>query len=252
MVFGVEDYDDVQYPKLKYSNRDKSVVRRYFSEAFGLSDFQMLPSKGWQMQGGPTLEDISSTFDPDQGDLRRRVITAEKYSDIEEMDIFIYHRGYGEWIGGKPFLIPKDAQAERDITKYPLDEMIRNLIRLSVIKNIRTITMFLDISYINPEKSSGSLWDFPDIPNKICILSSSSNGETSQIYNEKKHSFFTYTFLKALSGGADDGDSVIELGEVTEYIYKKLPEHIRNVPGSLKQNPKFNGMDLKRTLIDLR
>lgn len=252
VILGIEDYEDMQYPKLKYSNRDKSVVRRYFNEAFGLSDFQMLPSKSWQMEGGPTLEDLNSTFDPHQGDLRKRVITAEKYSDIEEMDIFIYYRGYGEWVGGKPLLIPRDAQADRHISKYPLEDMINSLVRLSVIENMRTITIFLDISFTNPEKSSGSLWDFPEIPDKICILSASSNGETSQIYSDKKHSFFTYTFLKALSGGADDGDSVIELGELTEYVYKNLPKFVRDVPGSLKQNPKFNGMDLKRTILDLR
>ena len=96
------------------------------------------------------------------------------------------------------------------------------------------------------------LWDFPEIPDKICILSASSNGESSQIYHDKKHSFYTYSILKAISGGADDGDSIIELGELTEYVYKKIPEYVRLVPGAIKQNPKFNGMDLKRTLLDLR
>ena len=35
-------------------------------------------------------------------------------------------------------------------------------------------------------------------------------------------------------------------------LYKKIPEYVRLVPGAIKQNPKFNGMDLKRTLLDLR
>jgi hypothetical protein len=252
IILGIEEYDDDNYPNLEYSNRDKSVIRSYFSEAFGLSDFQMLPSKPWQMDGGPTLEDFNSTFDPHQGDLRKRILTAEKYSDIDKMDIFVYFRGYGEWVSGKPLLIPKDAQADRQITKYSLEDMIKNLIRLSVLDNINTITIFLDITYINPEESAGLLWDFPEIPDKICILSASSNGESSQIYHDKKHSFYTYSILKALSGGADDGDSIIELGELTEYVYKKIPEYVRLVPGAIKQNPKFNGMDLKRTLLDLR
>ena len=252
IILGVEEYDDDYYPILEYSNRDKSVIRSYFSEAFGLSDFQMLPSKSWQMDGGPSLEDFNSTFDPHQGDLRKRILTAEKYSDIDQMDIFVYFRGYGQWVNGKPLLIPKDAQAERQITKYPLEGMIKNLIRLSVLENINTITIFLDITYINPEESVGLLWDFPEIPDKICILSASSNGESSQLYHDKKHSFYTYSILKGLSGAADDGDSIIELGELTEYVYKKIPEYVRLVPGAIKQNPKFNGMDLKRTLLDLR
>lgn len=252
IILGTEDYDDKFYPKLDYSNRDKSVMRNYFSQAFGLSDFQMLPSKPWQMDGGPTLDDLNSTFDPHQGDLRKRIITAEKYSGIEEMDIFIYYRGYGEWVGGKPLLIPKDAKADRHISKYPLEQLIGNLIRISVLENIRTITLFMDITYINPEKSAGSLWDYPEIPEKICILSASSNGETSQLFTDKKHSFYTYSLLKGLASGADNGDSIIELGELIEYVYKTVPDHVRSIPGSIKQNPKFNGMDLKRTILDLR
>ena len=110
----------------------------------------------------------------------------------------------------------------------------------------------MDITYINPEKSAGSLWDYPEIPEKICILSASSNGETSQLFTDKKHSFYTYSLLKGLASGADNGDSIIELGELIEYVYKTVPDHVRSIPGSIKQNPKFNGMDLKRTILDLR
>ena len=252
IILGTEEYDDKYYPKLEYSNRDKSVMRNYFSQAFGLSDFQMLPSKPWQMDGGPTLDDLNSTFDPHQGDLRKRILTAERYSGVEEMHIFIYYRGYGEWVDGRPLLIPKDAKSERHVTKYPLEKMIANLTRLSVLENIKTITLFMDVTYVNPEKSAGLLWDYPPIPEKICILSASSNGETSQLFTDKKHSFFTYSLLKGMASGADDGDSIIELGELVEYIYKTVPNHVRSIPGSIKQNPRFSGMDLKRIVLDLR
>jgi len=252
IILATEYYDDKNYSPLEYAGRDRNIVRKYFNQAFGLSDFQLLPSKPWQMDGGPTGDDFRAVFDPHQGDLRKRIITAEKYSGVDEMDIFLYYRGYGEWIEGKPLLIPKDAKLDRHVTKYPLEQLVNNLSRLTVLSNIRTITLFLDITYINPSKSVGSLWDFPKLPEKMCILSASSNGETSQIFGDKKHSFFTYAFLKGLAGGADDGDNVIDLGEITEYIYKTVPEHVRSVSGSSRQNPKFNGMDLKRTVLDLR
>ena len=110
----------------------------------------------------------------------------------------------------------------------------------------------MDVTYINPEESSGLLWDYPDLPEKISILSSNSNGETSQLYDDKKHSFFTYSLLKGFSGNADDGNNIIDLGEITEYVYKSVPENIRTQPGSIRQNPKFNGVDLKRIILDLR
>ena len=48
-------------------------------------------------------------FDPYQGDLRKRIISAEKYSEMDEIDLYVYYRGYGEWVNGRPFLIPRDA-----------------------------------------------------------------------------------------------------------------------------------------------
>ena len=252
IILATERYDDRNYSPLDYAGRDGDVVRQYFIHAFGLSDFQLLPAKTWQMEGGPSGNDLRNIFDPHQGDLRKRIITAEKYSGVDEMDIFLYYRGYGEWIKGKPLLIPKDAKITRHVTKYPLEQLVSNLSLLSVLGNIRTITIFLDITYINPKKSAGSIWDFPDLPDKICILSAASNGETSQVYKEKKHSIFTYALLKGLAGGADDGDNVIELGELTEYIYKAVPEYARTVSNASRQNPSFNGMDLKRIILDLR
>ena len=252
IILATEHYEDGNYPQLDYATRDGDVVRKYFNHAFGLSDFQLLPSKTWQMEGGPTENDFRNIFDPHQGSLRKRIITAEKYSDVDEMDIFLYYRGYGEWVNGKPLLIPKDAKVTRHITKYPLEQLVSNLSLLSVLGNIRSITLFLDITYINPKKSVGSIWDFPKMSNKICILSAASNGESSQVYKEKKHSIFSYTLLKGLAGGADDGDNLLELGELTEYIYKAVPEYARTVSNSSQQNPSFKGTDLKRIILDLR
>jgi len=252
IILATEQYDDSNYPDLEFAQRDGDIVRRYFNQSFGLSDFQMLPAKTWQMEGGPTANDLKNIFDPHQGDLRKRIITADKYSGVDEMDIFIYYRGYGEWVDGKPLLIPVDAKKTRHITKIPLEQMVGNLSLLSVLSNIKTITIFLDITYLNPKKSVGSIWEFQDLPDKICILSAASNGEASQIFNEKKHSIFTYSLLKGFAGSADDGDHLLELGELIEYIYKVVPTFARTVSNSNRQNPAFYGMDLKRTILDLR
>ena len=252
IVFGIEDYQDLRYPKLKYAGRDRDVMRKYFTQAFGLSDFQLLPSKPWQMEGGPTEEEYRIIFDPYDGDLRKRINSAVKYSNIEEIDIFLYYRGYGEWVNGQPLLIPKDAKYDRHVTKYPIEDLIRSLVKLSILNSIKTITLFMDVTYVNPEKSSGSVWDYPKLPEKISILSASSNGETSQIYEDKKHSIFTYSLLKGFAGAADNGDNVINLDEITDYVYRSVPKYVENTPGFINQSPSFNGTDLKRTIVDLR
>jgi len=45
---------------------------------------------------------------------------------------------------------------------------------------------------------------------------------------------------------------LLELGELTEYIYKVVPEYARTVANSSQQNPSFKGTDLKRIILDLR
>ena len=115
IIFGTEDQQDLRYPKLKYAARDRDVMRKYFNQAFGLSDFQLLPSKPWQMEGGPTEEEYRIIFDPYDGDLRKRINSAVKYSNIEEIDVFLYYRGYGEWVNGQPLLIPKNAKYDRHV-----------------------------------------------------------------------------------------------------------------------------------------
>ena len=252
IVFGIEDYKDSRYPKLRFANRDRDVMRKYFNQAFGFSDFQLLPSKPWQMEGGPSEEEYRIIFDPYDGDLRKRINSAVKYSSMDEINIFLYYRGYGEWVNGQPLLIPKNAKFDRHVTKYPIEDLINSLKTLSILNSIKTITLFLDITYVNPEKSSNSVWDFPELPEKISILSASSNGETSQIFEDKKHSIFTYSLLKGFAGAADDGDNVINLGEITDYVYRSVPKYVDQVPGFINQNPSFNGSDLKRTILDLR
>ena len=62
IILATEDYDDGNYPKLEYANRDGVTMREYFQNAFGLSDYQLLPSKPWQMEGGPSLNDFINIF----------------------------------------------------------------------------------------------------------------------------------------------------------------------------------------------
>ena len=69
---------------------------------------------------------------------------------------------------------------------------------------------------------------------------------------KKKHSYFTYSLLKAFAGGADDGNNIVSLSEITDYVFRSIPQYLSEKPGTLNQNPKFNGTDLKRTVLDFR
>ena len=47
-------------------------------------------------------------------------------------------------------------------------------------------------------------------------------------------------------------DSKIELGELAEYLYRKIPELSTSEDNENIQHPEFIGSDLKRILLDLR
>ena len=47
-------------------------------------------------------------------------------------------------------------------------------------------------------------------------------------------------------------DNKIELGELAEYLYRKVPEISMKEDKNKPQNPVFIGSDLKRILLDLR
>jgi len=251
VILAIDKYEDISLPELKYTERDGRIFRLYMQNAFGLDDYQILPSKPWQMESGPDKDDVNKIFDPHQGIIRNRVISSSKYSNIGYVDINIYYSGLGMWNGGKPFLIPKDGNTIQTASLCSLEEILTNLSLLSVLQNINSITVILDIKYINPSDITDG-YRYPDLSDKICILLASSPGENSVENDEMKHSVFSYYLFKGLKGEAKGSDSKIELGELAEYLYRKIPELSSDQDNGNIQNPEFIGSDLKRVFLDLR
>ena len=49
-----------------------------------------------------------------------------------------------------------------------------------------------------------------------------------------------------------NNDNILELGELAEYLFRKIPDYSGNLNEGFLQNSEFIGSDLKRVLIDLR
>lgn len=251
VILAVDKYEDISLTEPKYTRRDGEIFRLYMQNAFGLDDYQILPSKPWQMESGPDKRDFNKIFDPHQGIIRNRVISSSKYSNIEYVDINIYYSGLGMWYDGNPYLIPKDGNSNQIASLCSLEKILTDLSLLSVLQNINSITVILDIKYINHSEMSDG-YRYPNLSEKICILAASSTGESSLENDEMKHSVFSYFLFKGLKGDAMGSDNKIELGELAEYLYRKVPEASKKEDNSKLQNPEFIGSDLKRILLDLR
>ena len=218
---------------------------------FGMDDYQLYPSKSWQMEDGPSKSDIEKIFDPHQGVVRNRVISSSKYSNIDYVDINIFYSGLGYWLNKKPYLIPRDGKKLDTSSYVSLEDILLNLSKLSVLENINSITFFLDVKYINFEESIEN-YQYPELSKKLCLLASSSSKETSNEIDDMKHSVFSYFLMKGLKGDAYGDDKILEIGELAEYLYRKIPDYTKDLENGVLQNPEFIGSDLKRVLIDLR
>ena len=251
VLLAIDEYDDIDFTESKYSGRDGDIFRMYMQNLFGMDDYQLYPSKLWQMEQGPLKNDFSKVFDPHQGIIRNRVIASSKYSNVDFVDISIFYSGLGSWFNDKPHLIPKDGKKIDPSSYVNLEEILMNLSKLSVLQNINSITIYLDIKYINYSDARQD-YQYPDLSKKICVLFSSSPSETSQEIDEMKHSIFSYFLLKGMKGDAIGDDNVLEIGELAEYLYRKIPEYTSKTDGVMLQNPEFIGSDLKRVILDLK
>ena len=251
IILSIDEYEDIDLINTKYSGRDGEIFRLYMQNLFGMDDYQLYPSKTWQMERGPSKSDFSKIFDPHRGVVRNRIISSSKYSNVDFVDINIFYSGLGIWSNNKPFIIPQDGKKMDSSSYVSIEELLKNLSLLSVLQNINSITIYLDVKYINFTDGFKN-YQYPELSKKISVLLSASPGENSQESDDMKHSIFSYFLFKGLKGDAMGEDNMLELGELAEYLYRKIPEYSGSIKDGILQNSEFIGSDLKRILIDLR
>ncbi|MEK7243450.1 MAG: caspase family protein [Thermodesulfobacteriota bacterium] len=147
-----------------------------------------------------------------------------------------------------PYFVPVDANP-RDLKSngYRLQTFYDNLAKIPAKK----MTVVLDACFSgNSEK--GLL--FKDIspalvkvkkefqgPANAVLITSAAVDQVSTWYREKRHSLFTYYFLKGLQGEADiNKDLKITVGEMDHYLKEQVPYMARRLTG-IEQQPVVTG-----------
>jgi uncharacterized caspase-like protein len=140
-------------------------------------------------------------------------------------DVFIYYSGHGapDIETKKAYFVPVDCDPQSiDVNGYSLDTFYKNISLLDA----RSITVVIEACFSGNSGGGSLLKANPvaiDVSREATIngtvITSSSGDEVSAWYPEKKHSLFTYFFLKGISGAADrDQDRKITVGELQSYI----------------------------------
>jgi len=77
------------------------------------------------------------------------------------------------------------------------------------------------------------------------VFTSAGGDQVSSWYLEKKHSLFTYYFLKALQGEGDlNQDKKLTVGEIKEYVNENVPYMARRL-NNREQTPQVTGDENK-------
>ena len=88
-------------------------------------------------------------------------------------------------------------------------------------------------------------------PKGITTFYAANTTEKSYDHPDAKNGIFTYYMLKGLKGDADNGDKVITVGELHDYIRKNVLDTTKNLYSNLPQTPQLYTENPDRVLLRL-
>ncbi len=240
VIIGNRNYAASGSPNVEFANRDAQVMKEYLIRTLGYDPENILYAED------ATLSKFNEFFGGERdhkGKLFRFV--KEKTSSV-----FVYYVGHGapDLETNEAYFVPVDANP-RDLKSngYRLQTFYDNLAKIPAKK----MTVVLDACFSgNSEK--GLL--FKDIspalvkvkkefqgPANAVLITSAAVDQVSTWYREKRHSLFTYYFLKGLQGEADiNKDLKITVGEMDHYLKEQVPYMARRLTG-IEQQPVVTG-----------
>lgn len=250
VVIGNKNYAPSGIPNVEFADRDARIIKEYLIRAFGFDPDNILHHEDATFARFNEL--FGSERDP-KGKLY-------KYVKEGVSRVFIYYVGHGapDLESGEAYFVPVDANPQYIASNgYRLQTFYSNLSKIPAKK----ITIVLDACFSgNSEK--GLL--FKNIspamvrvkkeyasPTQALLITSAAVDQVSTWYPEKKHSLFTYYFLKGLQGEADlNRDKKITMGEMKEYLKENVPYMARRLSG-MEQTPVVTGND-QEVIIQLK
>lgn len=242
VVIGVQNYKNKDVPSVEYALNDAQLFKDYLRTALGYREANIIYLEN------PTKADFEKVF----GTSDNHVGQLSDYIKKGKSDVFVYYTGHGvpDSQTKQPYLVPSDADPNYiKLGGYPLNVLYNNLSLLPA----RHISVVLDACFSGQSdkgmiiRKASPLMISPVLPGSgnIDLFSSSKADEISSWYPEKRHSLFTYFFLKGLQGEANKNkDRVVTTTELSEYLLENVPYIARRLYGR-KQTPAFAGQEEK-------
>jgi hypothetical protein len=241
VVIGNKHYAASGSPDVDYADRDAQIMKEYLVTTFGYDPDNVIYAED------ATLSKFNEIFGSDRnhkGKLFNRV--KEGVSKV-----FIYYVGHGapDLETSEAYFVPVDANPQYISSNgYRLQTFYNNLSKMPAKK----ITVVLDSCFSgNSEKGMLFKGMSPSLvkvkkeyqgPANATIITSAAPDQVSTWYPEKRHSLFTYYFLKGIQGEAANKEGKITVKGLKDYLKENVPYMARNLSGN-EQQPVISGND---------
>lgn len=220
VIIGIQNYDDL--PLANFADNDAIAMREYVKRSFGFDEENIT----LLINEKATLANIGKEL------LGKRL--KNKIKD-NKTDLLVYFSGHGvpNTENKKPYLAPYDCDRyDLEYTAISLEKIFKKLQELKT----RNTLIIIDACFTGNPKGNKDEFLFsakpvyteissPELTVKNGVVFYSSDGDQMSTWiDEKKHSVFSYYFMKGLQGYADkNGDNKISINEIKKYLEDKVP-----------------------------
>ncbi len=239
VVIGNRDYATVQ--SVDYAIRDAQIMREYLSKTLGFKAENII------YEENASLSRFNQIFGNTSGSKGQLANWVDPKGSSR---VFIYYSGHGapDLDSGDAYFMPVDANSQYvSASGYAVQTLYANLRELKV----KNMTVVLDSCFSgNSEKGFLFKGISPAMvkttaltrgPENAVVFTSAGKDQVSAWYEEKKHSLFTYYFLKGLQGEADhDKNDRLTVGEMEEYLSENVTYKASRLK-QITQHPSVNG-----------
>ena len=247
VIIGNENYKKANVPPVRFASEDASIIKQYLIKTLGYREWNII------YFNDATQADFNGIFGIER-DYKGRLYNLVKPN---QSDVFVYYSGHGapDPESKNGYFVPVDCDPSLvALNGYSLNTFYKNLSKI----DYKSLTVVIDACFSGSSEAGMLLHDISPIFIKVenpvttkknsVIFNSATGEQVSSWYSEKKHSLFTYYFLKALQGKADKNkDNKLTAGEIKDYINNNVPYMARRL-NNREQTPQVIG-DMDKVIV---
>lgn len=240
VVIGNRNYATSGSPNVEFAQRDARIMKEYLIRTLGYD-----PANIIYAEDAP-LSKFNEIFGTDR-DHKGKLF---KFVKKNVSRVFVYYVGHGapDLDSTEAYFVPVDANTDYlKSNGYRLQTFYDNISKVPAGK----MTIVLDACFSGSSEKGLLFKNISPVmvkvkkefrgPANAVVITSAAVDQVSTWYPEKKHSLFTYYFLKAMQGDADmNKDGKITVGEMQSYLKENVPYMAQRLSGR-EQHPVVMG-----------